>query len=132
MPQNRTKSGQFLPGTSGNPGGRPVKTKEQKDALAAIQTLSTDAADILRSLLRNKATPPSLRVRICELILDRTYGKPQQHVQAAIMNRNWTKADVKIEIGEDGGAWVRMTDEEVQAWMEAAGGNEDFELIINE
>lgn len=32
MPQNRTKTGTFAPGTSGNPGGRPKRTDAQKAA----------------------------------------------------------------------------------------------------
>lgn len=36
MPQNRTKTGRFKPGSSGNPGGRPKRTPEQRDALEAV------------------------------------------------------------------------------------------------
>lgn len=78
MPQNRTKTGRFKPGSSGNPGGRPKRTPEQRDALEAVKSLAPDAVETMERLLKAKDTPPALKVRIAEIVLDRTYGKPKQ------------------------------------------------------
>ena len=79
MPANRQKTGRFAPGTSGNPSGRPKQTKEQADALEAIRALVPDAVGEVKRLLLAKDTPPAVKFRLAELILDRTYGKPKQY-----------------------------------------------------
>lgn len=75
MPENRAKTGQFAPGQSGNPGGRPKLTDAQKDTLAALKGLAQEVPGILRGLLKSKDTPPQQKIKICELLLDRAYGK---------------------------------------------------------
>lgn len=83
-PENTPKTGgnrgRFQPGQSGNPGGRPKRTPEERDALAEIRTLSAEVPGKLRALLRDKKTPPAIRLRVCEIILDRTYGKPTERI----------------------------------------------------
>ena len=71
----------FQPGQSGNPSGRPKRTQEEKDALAAIKALAPDAVAKLQSLLESKKVSPAVKVRIAELILDRTYGKAETAVK---------------------------------------------------
>ena len=78
MPQNREKTGRFKPGSSGNPGGRPKHTPEQRDALDAIKSLTPEAVETMARLLLAKDTPSALKVRIAEIVLDRAYGKPKQ------------------------------------------------------
>lgn len=78
MPQNREKTGRFKPGSSGNPGGRPKHTPEQRDALEAVKSLAPEAVETMARLLRAKDTPSALKVRIAEIVLDRAYGKPKQ------------------------------------------------------
>ena len=90
MPQNREKTGRFKPRSSGNPGGRPKHTPEQRDALDAIKSLTPEAVETMARLLRAKDTPSALKIRIAEIVLDRAYGKPKQ------------SADVNIpQCGED-------------------------------
>ena len=71
MPQNRTKTGRFKPGSSGTPGGRPKRTPEQRDALEAVKSLAPDAVRTMERLLKAKNTSPTLKVRIAEIVLDR-------------------------------------------------------------
>ena len=49
-PQNRTSSGQFLPGQSGNPGGRP-KDQHRVSELARLYTV--EAIETLVDLMRH-------------------------------------------------------------------------------
>lgn len=96
MPQNRTKTGRFKPGSSGNPGGRPKHTPEQRDALEAVKSLAPDAVEAMARLLKAEDTPPALQVRIAEIVLDRAYGKPKQNTD---LNFTHHGEDVEIVIG---------------------------------
>ncbi len=65
----------FKPGSSGNPSGRPKRTPAEAKALAQIRKLAPEAAKTMKEMLQNVKTPAAVRVKICEIILDRTYGK---------------------------------------------------------
>lgn len=80
-PENRKRTGQFQKGASGNPGGRPKMTDEERDVLAEIKTLAACVPDKMRAMLNSTKTPPAVKVKICEIILDRTYGKPDSTVR---------------------------------------------------
>lgn len=77
----RGENGQFLPGKSPNPGGRPRQTEEEKDALAEIRKLAPGVADRMVTLLDNPRVPAIAKVRILEIILERTYGKPETAIR---------------------------------------------------
>ncbi len=77
---NRTKTGQFMPGVSGNPKGRPKDTPEQKELKARCKELSNDAVEVLASILKDKGAKESDRIRAAEAILNRGYGMPKQSV----------------------------------------------------
>ena len=86
-PANRPKTGKqatstsFKPGQSGNPRGRPKMTDEERDVLAEIKSLAADVPNKMRAMLNSAKTPPAVKVKICEIILDRTYGKPDSTVK---------------------------------------------------
>lgn len=71
----------FQKGKSGNPSGRPKMTDAERDALAEIKTLASCVPDKMRAMLNSAKTPPAVKVKICEIILDRTYGKPDSTVK---------------------------------------------------
>ncbi len=77
----RGEKGQFLPGKSPNPGGRPKQTEEEKDALVEIRKLAPGVADRMVALLDNPRVPAIAKVRILEIILERTYGKPETAIK---------------------------------------------------
>lgn len=83
-PENRQRTGNstsFKPGRSGNPGGRPRRTQEERDALAAIRELAPYAAQALEEMLRNPDTPAAVRAKLVDMVFDRTYGKPDMAVK---------------------------------------------------
>ena len=77
----RGENGQFLPGKSANPGGRPKMTEDERDALEEIRKLAPGVADRMVALLDNARTPAIAKVRILEIILERTYGKAETAVR---------------------------------------------------
>ncbi len=77
----RGEKGRFLPGKSPNPGGRPKQTDEEKDALEEIRKLAPGVAAKMTELLNNPRVPAIAKVRILEIILERTYGKPETAVR---------------------------------------------------
>ncbi len=65
----------FQKGQSGNPGGRPKLTHQQKDVLEELRLLAQEVPDVLRGLLHDPKAPAAVRLKAVEIILDRTYGK---------------------------------------------------------
>lgn len=103
----RGERGQFLPGKSPNPGGRPRQTEEEKDALQEIRKLAPGVADKMTELLNNPRVPAIAKVRILEIILERTYGKPEtaiklnsdaQSAEAARARLEAIAARIRIEV----------------------------------
>ena len=77
----RGENGQFLPGKSPNPGGRPKMTEEEKDALEEIRKLAPGVAEKMAEMLNAPRVPAIAKVRIIEIILERTYGKPETAIK---------------------------------------------------
>lgn len=75
-PENRAGTGQFKPGASGNPGGRPRDVHGIAD-LARAQ--GPTALKRLIALMRSKNERVALQA--CEAVLDRGFGRPTQAVQ---------------------------------------------------
>lgn len=74
-PGSRTSTGRFAPGKSGNPSGRRKKTQAEIDALEAIRAACPEAVEIALKMLRANDTPAAIRLRIVEMIINRTYGR---------------------------------------------------------
>lgn len=81
----------FKKGVSGNPKGRPKLSEDQKDALTKIKELAPMAVDVAEKLLKDGDVAPAVKVKLIDMILDRTYGKPYQSVEI--------KADDTAETG---------------------------------
>lgn len=81
MPANRTKTGRFQKGQSGNPRGRPKTTQGQKDALQQIRDLAPRAAEEMQRILDDPDSPQALKLRVAEMVFDRAFGKPRQEVE---------------------------------------------------
>ena len=74
----RTKSGQFAPGSSSNPGGRP---KDEARVAELARSYTSEAIDTLVELMRQGKVE-----RVCgtaaQALLDRGWGKPKVEVVA--------------------------------------------------
>lgn len=77
----RGKGRPFQPGQSGNPGGRPKMTDEERDALSAIRSLAPLAAEKLEEILTAPDIGVSHRLRAIEIVLERSFGKPEARVK---------------------------------------------------
>lgn len=75
----RTKSGQFAPGCSGNPSGRPRRLEVEAQALRDMCQLTPLAVQTLRDVLESETVKPELKIRASEIVLDRTIGKAPSH-----------------------------------------------------
>jgi len=82
-PLQRSKSGQFAPGQSGNPGGRP-KDEHRVGELARSYTL--EAIETLVDLMRHGRD-------------ERVRGTAAQ----ALLDRGWGKANVEVVSNAEGG-----------------------------
>ena len=106
----RNSSGQFVKGQSGNPSGKRKATQEEQDALEEIKKLAPGVAKKMTELLNAPRVPAIAKVRILEIILERTYGKPetalklttaQQSVEAAQARIEAIVSQIRIGGGED-------------------------------
>lgn len=81
MPANRTKTGQFAKGQSGNPSGRPKRSEVEVETIAAMSELAPRAVEVMREVLDDKDASPSIRLRCAESILERVCGRPMDAQQ---------------------------------------------------
>ena len=73
---NRAKSGQFLPGRSGNPGGRP---KDEHRVGELARSYTAEAIDTLVDLMRH-GKDERVRGTAAQALLDRGWGKAKVEV----------------------------------------------------
>lgn len=62
-------------GVSGNPGGRPKKSREFAES---CQELAEEARDVLAQVMRDKSASAAARVNAATTLIERSHGKPQQ------------------------------------------------------
>lgn len=80
-PANRTVSGKFKKGTSGNPSGRPKTDPEVKELLKGA---TYDAVNLMIQTMHDEEQEMKLRISIAESIVNRVLGKPTQQIDADI------------------------------------------------
>jgi hypothetical protein len=71
LPENRTKTGQFVKGKSGNPGGRPKVPEPFKEL---VQSKSVPALERIIEIMENPASKPG-DVRGCMAWVCRVSGR---------------------------------------------------------
>ena len=98
MPENRTKTGQFRPGISGNPGGRP-KMPEEFRQLARENSIP--ALQVVVDILKNPKSANKDKLKAAEIILDRAWGKPIQGVEMFGPGSGPIEVKHYAELGDD-------------------------------
>ena len=89
----------WVKGQSGNPGGRP---KEEHDIRKLACSRGREAIDALYEIMRDEKTPPAARIAASVALLDRGYGRPEQHFSGAL-NVNYEISDKPLTPEE----WAR-------------------------
>ena len=94
-PVNRTTSGRFVKGQSGNPGGRPKKPK-------IIETYAKEAPEKLYAIAVDPDTPKKLQKEIWQFFYESQYGKAKQavDVDGSIENTGTTIVKFEGELAE--------------------------------
>lgn len=72
----RDESGKFLPGSCGNPGGRP---KGVAEVVELARSYTKQAIATLASIMENGSE--RAQVAAAQVLLDRAWGKPSQAVE---------------------------------------------------
>jgi len=72
-PQIRDRTGRFLAGQSGNPGGRPVGFREQIKQSTAD---GSELVEVVLSVLRDENASNRERMDAATWLADRSFGKP--------------------------------------------------------
>jgi hypothetical protein len=70
------RKGQFQKGQSGNPGGRPKKTPDQREVIELAKEAAPRAIGRLVELVGN--ADPRVAISAATAVLERAYGKPTQ------------------------------------------------------
>lgn len=79
----------FKPGQSGNPGGRPPKTPDERALIEACRGKTMDALTVMETLMRT-SKQDSVRLSAAAAIIDRGYGKSTERKE--ITNRPYETA----------------------------------------
>ena len=93
---SRTKSGQFAPGQSGNPGGRP---RDEARVADLARGYTTEAIDTLVDLMRC-AKDERVRGTAAQALLDRGWGKARQEIVQEVSGPQETYLDVLKRVNE--------------------------------
>jgi len=67
----------FVPGKSANPGGRPKKTPQELDLIAACKAKTPSALAVMVDIMEN-GEKEATRLQAAQSIIERAYGKPVQ------------------------------------------------------
>ena len=95
MPANRTKTGQFQKGQSGNPKGRPKLP-------ATVKKYAQEAPERLRAIADDENTPVKVKADIEKWFAEMYYGKSSQQVtvDGEVNNPSVTVVKLEGELGE--------------------------------
>ncbi len=88
MPANRDKkskksSTSYAKGSSGNPSGRPKRTPEELDLIAACKAKTPAALKVIESLMTS-ASSDAVKLNAAISVIERAYGKTTTVIDAKI------------------------------------------------
>ena len=91
--KRKAPSSAFVKGKSGNPGGRPTKTAEEIDLIAACKAKTSEALSVILHIMHS-GEKEQTRLSAAQSIIERAYGKPVQPQDVAHSGRiefGWLK-----------------------------------------
>jgi hypothetical protein len=83
----RDSKGHFLPGVSGNKGGRGKDLQEFK---TLVRERSTEALAAVLEILQSEKSENKDRLKAAELVLNYAYGKPKESLEVAAITLDAT------------------------------------------
>ena len=87
----------YKPGQSGNPAGRPKKTREEEALLEQLKKLTPLALQKMEQMLSNDRVAALAKVRIIEIILERTFGKVENPVKVTNAQESIEQAQAELD-----------------------------------
>ena len=90
------KDTRFQRGQSGNPSGRPKRTKEEKDALNEVRKLAPKAVERLKQILEDSTVSKAILLKAIEIVFDRTYGKPEASVKVTSVQETLQESEAYV------------------------------------
>ena len=69
---------------------------ERMESLNEIRSLAPEAVRQMEDMLGNPKTSPMVKIRIMEMILDRTFGRPEAAVKLSTTQQNVEAAQARI------------------------------------
>ena len=73
-----------------------MEVNERMDSLDEIRSLTPEVVRQMDEMLRKDKVPPMVKVRIMEIILERTYGKPETSIKLTNAQQNVEAAQERI------------------------------------
>lgn len=101
MSENRPKTGRkppktaFKQGVSGNPGGRPKRTEQELDLIAACKDKTQAALDVLTRIMEEGENERN-RFAAAMAIIERAHGKPIQ--PTTVGNPDGSPIDMNMKV----------------------------------
>ena len=81
---------------AGNVGDGPVGCREGKKGLEGVRELAPDIADRMKKLLDGDKVSPLVKVRIMEIIMEYTYGRPENTIKVMNVQQSVEAAESRI------------------------------------
>ena len=70
---------------------------ENMESLSEIRRLTPEVVHMMGDMLSGSKIPPIVKVRIMEIILERTFGKPEAAIRLSTAQQNVEAAQARLE-----------------------------------
>ena len=70
---------------------------DRMDSLNEIRGLAPEVVNQMERMLHDDRTPAMVKVRIMEIILERTYGRPEASIKLTTAQQNVEAAQARLE-----------------------------------
>lgn len=99
-PKRKAPKTAFVKGQSGNPGGRPPKTDEERTLEQLCRDKTLDALSVLTTIMNSSASNERNRITAAMAIIERGHGKAVQPTtlsgpEGGPVDMNWTVEFIK-------------------------------------